>query len=636
MPITYRSIPIVASCSLLRSFSFDGWIFEAVMALCQGASLYMHSQRHILAGDELECFVAAHRITHAILPPIVTATLAPSSRLESIRTLILSGDRLPIEIARKWEGGRRLINGYGPTETTVCATLHDFEFEALGDPPIGKPIANKRIYILDRYGEPVPTGVIGELYIGGVGVARGYLNRPELTAERFVADSFVGGTARMYRTGDLGRWLPNGNIEFAGRSDDQVKIRGFRIEPSEIEAHIASYPTVREAAVIVREDEPGEKRLVAYYTQWPDKTVKLDGLRAQLRSALPEHMVPAAYVMLEIFPLTPNGKLDRRALPIPEGDAYGRHEYEPPEGEIERALARLWEELIGVKRAGRRDHFFKLGGHSLLAVRFVDRAAQCGLNVSLADLFESPTIDGLAACIASGRARTREASALALRASAAGDERPLFLVHDGMGLLLYAHMLAPLLNVDMSVYGLPALTFDDTSTDLVERSASKMIEMMRAVQPKGPYRIAGWSFGGLLAYEIGAQLLDQQESVEFLGLLDAPHSMHGYCSPQHIAIQSMSESQTPEKRIGVSYRARPAALPVNLFVARERVDARRTIDEWSGIVLAGRLEASYVSGTHHSMIQQPHIEELGTALSKAIDEAAGQAYALASVDELLD
>jgi thioesterase domain-containing protein len=347
-------------------------------------------------------------------------------------------------------------------------------------------------------------------------------------------------------------------------------------------------------------------------------------------------MVPAAYVMLEIFPLTPNGKLDRRALPIPEGDAYGRHEYEPPEGEIERALARLWEELIGVKRAGRRDHFFKLGGHSLLAVRFVDRAAQCGLNVSLADLFESPTIDGLAACIASGRARTREASALALRASAAGDERPLFLVHDGMGLLLYAHMLAPLLNVDMSVYGLPALTFDDTSTDLVERSASKMIEMMRAVQPKGPYRIAGWSFGGLLAYEIGAQLLDQQESVEFLGLLDAPHSMHGYCSPQHIAIQSMSESQTPEKRIGVSYRARPAALPVNLFVARERVDARRTIDEWSGIVLAGRLEASYVSGTHHSMIQQPHIEELGTALSKAIDEAAGQAYALASVDELLD
>ena len=220
--------------------------------------------------------------------------------------------------------------------------------------PIGKPIANTQVYILDEYRQPVPVGVGGELYIGGAGVARGYLNRPELTAERFLADPFASEPdARMYKTGDLGRWLPDGNIEFLGRNDFQVKIRGFRIELGEIEARLMEHPGVREAVVITREDIPGDKRLVAYYTNYGcSEQVKTilgaEQLRAHLSAILPEYMVPAAYVGLESLPLTPNGKLDRKALPAPDGEAYAAHLYEPPQGETETALAAIWAELLSL------------------------------------------------------------------------------------------------------------------------------------------------------------------------------------------------------------------------------------------------------------------------------------------------
>src|SRR5205814_8762975 len=250
--------------------------------------------------------------------------------------------------------------------------------------PIGRPIANTRIYILDSSREPVPVGVGGEIHIGEAGVARGYLNRPELTAEKFVKDRFVADEkARMYKTGDLGRWLADGNIEFLGRNDDQVKIRGFRIELGEIEATLASHAGVREAVVVAREDEPGEKRLVAYYTSSREQATGAEELRSHLSSKLPEHMVPAAYVRLESLPLTANWKLDRKALPAPEGEAYAVREYEAPRGETEQKLAEIWAELLKVERVGRHDNFFELGGHSLLAVRMVSRLRQA-LSVEVA------------------------------------------------------------------------------------------------------------------------------------------------------------------------------------------------------------------------------------------------------------
>src|SRR4029077_7700845 len=264
-------------------------------------------------------------------------------------------------------------------------------------------IANTRVYILDGHGEPVPVGVMGELYIGGAGVARGYLNRPELTAERFVADSFVGESeARMYRTGDLARWLLDGNIEFLGRNDNQVKIRGFRIELGEIESRLAEHPAVREAVVLAREDAAGEKRLVAYYTasgmgEAEAASVGAEQLRAHLSAVVPEYMVPAAYVCLNRLPLTPNGKLDRKALPAPEQDAYAARGYEAPVGETETKLAEVWAEVLKLEKVGRHNNFFELGGHSLLAVRVVSRLQQVlSVEVAIRDLFAHAELADLA------------------------------------------------------------------------------------------------------------------------------------------------------------------------------------------------------------------------------------------------
>jgi acyl-coenzyme A synthetase/AMP-(fatty) acid ligase len=310
----------------------------------------------------------------------------------------VGGDALdPRVIARVLRSNppKHLLNGYGPTETTTFAITHeivDVEEGARGI-PLGRPISNTRVYILDRAGRPVPVGVAGELYIGGAGVALGYLNRPELTAERFVANPFAGG--RMYRTGDLGRWLPGGTVEFLGRNDFQVKVRGYRIELGEIEARLLEHPGVREAAVLAREDVPGDTRLVAYVVG--PESVEADALRAGLAERLPEYMVPAAYVRLDALPLTPNGKVDRKALPAPEGDAYARRGYEAPVGETEQALAEIWAELLGVEQVGRRDHFFELGGHSLLATRLVLQIQRSlEVDVTLRDVFEKPVLSAQA------------------------------------------------------------------------------------------------------------------------------------------------------------------------------------------------------------------------------------------------
>jgi aryl carrier-like protein len=264
--------------------------------------------------------------------------------------------------------------------------------------PIGRPLANTRIYILDGQGQPVPVGAVGEIHIGGAGVARGYLNRPELTAEKFLKDPFTDDpNGRMYRTGDLGRWLADGNIEFLGRNDFQVKIRGFRIELGEIEARLSECEGVQEAVVLALEDKPGDKRLVAYYTASEQSGVGAQELRAHVATKLPGHMVPAAYVRLESLPLTPNGKLNRKALPAPEGDAYAVRQYEAPQGAIEELLADIWAELLNLERVGRHDNFFELGGHSLMVVTLVERLARAGLKADVRALFATPTLAELAA-----------------------------------------------------------------------------------------------------------------------------------------------------------------------------------------------------------------------------------------------
>ncbi|MEO6091196.1 MAG: amino acid adenylation domain-containing protein, partial [Umezawaea sp.] len=303
------------------SFSFDACVFEMVMALCGGASLHLPPGVDLLAGEALERVVERGRITHVTLPPAVLPTISGAADLSSLEVMVLAGEALPEAAVKRWAGGRRLLNAYGPTEAAVWTTFHECRADEGGNPPIGRPISNARVYVLDDMGEPAPTGVAGELYIGGAGVARGYRDRPALTAERFVPDPFGGEAgARLYRSGDRVRWMADGKLEFLGRADFQVKVRGFRVEPGEIEARLREHAGVREAVVVARDHAPGEKRLVAYVVG--DDTPGADVLRAHLGETLPEYMVPAAFVRLERWPLTSNGKVDREALPAPEADAF--------------------------------------------------------------------------------------------------------------------------------------------------------------------------------------------------------------------------------------------------------------------------------------------------------------------------
>ncbi|MFI4982349.1 MAG: amino acid adenylation domain-containing protein, partial [Nevskiales bacterium] len=313
------------------SLSFDACTWECALAWASGACLHLAPRERLMPGEPLLDLLTRQKISHALLPPVALAAMSTppaqaAASLQHLSTLLVGGEACSAALAQRWSKGRQLINAYGPTEGTVYVSTHRCDANDDGSPPIGRPIANTQIYILDGQQQPAPLGVAGEIHIGGLGVARGYLNRPELTAERFIRDPFSRDPqARLYRTGDLGRWKPDGNIEYLGRNDDQVKIRGYRIELGEIEAQLNRHPQIREAVVIAREDQPGDRRLVAYLTC--NEAPNLEELRSQLKELLPEYMVPSAFVVLEALPLTPNGKLDRKALPAPEAGAYQTQEY---------------------------------------------------------------------------------------------------------------------------------------------------------------------------------------------------------------------------------------------------------------------------------------------------------------------
>jgi len=325
----------------------------------------------------------------------------------SLKRVFCSGEALGVEQVRQFYEclpATELHNLYGPTEAAVDVSYWPCVYHAgLRTVPIGKPVANTQLYVLDEDLGPVPVGVSGELYIGGVQLARGYLNKEELTARSFIANPLPGTPGRrLYKTGDVARHLPDGNIEYLGRRDHQVKIRGFRIELGEIESRLLSHPEVQACVVLAREDLPGDKRLVAYYVVREGQAVEVEALRTYLRGSLPEHMLPSAFVVLQALPLTPNGKVDRKALPSPEGSALPVKSYEAPQGQIEERLAGIWRELLYVERVGRQDNFFESGGHSLLATSVMSQVRHAfEVDLPLRTLFEQPTLSALAAVIAS-------------------------------------------------------------------------------------------------------------------------------------------------------------------------------------------------------------------------------------------
>ncbi|WP_122553159.1 non-ribosomal peptide synthetase, partial [Pseudomonas viridiflava] len=375
--------------------------WEVWPALCAGATLHLPPAD--VGNEQLDALLdwwIAQPLQVAFLPtPVAEYAFSRDLRHPTLRTLLIGGDRLR-QFHR--DPGFAVINNYGPTEATVVATSGRLLPD--GSLDIGKPIANTRVYLLDERQQLVPLGVAGELYVAGESVARGYLNRPEMTAERFLRDPFHNNPeARMYRTGDLARWNADGTLEYLGRNDDQVKIRGVRIELGEIEAQLSQLPGIEEALIVAREDEPGQPRLVGYFTERADvATLNVGELRTALLAVLPGYMVPSALVRLDAWPLTANGKVDRRALPLPDRDALNTGEYQAPQGELEVALAAIWSELLQVERVGRHDRFFELGGHSLLAMRMVSQVRQrLSLELALGDLFADSALAAVARCLGS-------------------------------------------------------------------------------------------------------------------------------------------------------------------------------------------------------------------------------------------
>jgi amino acid adenylation domain-containing protein len=417
----------------LASYAFDIWGFETFPALVAGATVRLVPAERLTEPDELLDELAGATVLHAV--PALMRQVVDGARarggLPRLRRAFVGGDAVPAallaDMRSAFPGAESRVL-YGPTEATVLATSYAVPGEgAVEGRPIGGPLPAVRVYLCDALGDPVLVGVPGELCIGGAGVARGYLGRPELTAEKFVPDPFSGESgARLYRSGDVARWVDEGVLEFLGRTDAQVKVRGFRIEPGEVEAALLRQPAVREAVVTAREDAPGDRRLVAYLVPAADATGSVSDLRAALQAELPEHMVPSAFVVLEKLPLTPNGKVDARALPAPDARTAQR-EYVEPRSALERVLAGIWRDVLGVERVGIDDDFFELGGHSLLATQVATRAKVLKTQVPVRLLFQHPTVADLARAVTAAEARpgqTEKVAALIEKVqSLSGEER---------------------------------------------------------------------------------------------------------------------------------------------------------------------------------------------------------------------
>jgi amino acid adenylation domain-containing protein len=504
------------------SIGFDLSLFEIFVPLSCGGKVILAA--NVLALGDLAARSEVRLIN--TVPSALAELLRAGAIPPGVETINLAGEPVSQELVRQLyaqPGVKRVYDLYGPTETTTYSTF------ALrtpqGRPTIGRPIANSEVYVLDRHLQPAPIGVVGEIFIGGAGVARGYLNRPALTAERFIRNPFVADPqARLYQTGDLGRYRSDGQLECVGRTDHQVKLRGFRIEMGEIESQLRLHPEVADVCVCAREDRPGEKRLVAYWVPKAATRPTPADWRRWLTRTLPEAFIPAAWVSLPQLPRTPNGKIDRRALPVPDSENETRLGCVLPRDTVERQLAKIWEEALGVRPIGVHDRFFDLGGHSLLAVRLtIQIEQQMGRRLSLAALLQSPTIAQLADLFRPEAATCQRSEASLVTLNGRGDRAPIFLVHGMGGGALWGYTnLARHLDPDQPVYGFEASeTRLENPPESVEMLARRYVRELRQKQPTGPYRLGGYCFGGNIAFEMARQLEAAGETVDRLILISA-------------------------------------------------------------------------------------------------------------------
>ena len=565
------------------SISFDIAVEELFPTWMCGAAVVLRPEDLPMQGSQFLHWVGQRRITVLDLPTAYWHELVheladlKQPLPEGLRLVIVGGEKASSTAFAAWKktvGNRvRWINTYGPSEASVIATAYEpptapgAEIPAVL--PIGKPIANVKVYLLDQQLNPVPIGAAGELHIGGVGLARGYLNWPERTAAKFIPDPFdASPAARLYKTGDMARYLPSGEIEFVGRRDFQVKIRGFRVEPGEVEAALAKHPGVRDVVVVAEIRGDDDKRLVAYFVAAPAQRPTPAQLRSFLQEKLPPYMVPASFVMLEAMPLTPNGKVDRKALPaspapeteLPEPDAK-------PKDALELQLIRLWESVLGIRPIGVRQNFFDLGGHSLLAIRLMHRIEQVlQRQLPMTILLQAPTIEALASFLRQDGWAPTWSSLVAIQPR--GSRPPFFCVHGIGGTVLRFRDLALCIGEDQPFYGLQAKGLDgkQIGPGTAEAMAADYIREVRQAQPEGPYFLGGYSFGGMIALEMAQQLRSQGQEVAFVGLID---TFPGKSKPMSELLIKLIRMPWREKTSYLSWRLRYIARFVQRRIARK-------------------------------------------------------------------
>ncbi|WP_426730644.1 amino acid adenylation domain-containing protein [Myxococcus faecalis] len=666
------------------ALSFDVCFQELFSTWAAGGELVLIPEELRLDARALLEHLEQHGVERLFLPFVALQNLAEVADRDGLapgrlREVITAGEQLRVTPAlRRFIGrlpGCVLHNHYGPTESHVVTalTLEGNPASWPDLPPIGRPISNARVHVLDARGTPVPPGVPGELYLGGAALARGYLHRPDLTTERFVADPVgLAPGSRVYRTGDFARYLSDGTLEFLGRRDAQVKVRGYRIELAEVEAALAHHPLVKDCVVEARADGSGGARLVAYVVGTDGAVPESRALRAFLQERLPDHMVPGHFVMLDSLPLSPSGKVNRRALPTPDADVTRRDTSPrvPPRTSLELQLVRAWEETLGVHPVGIRDDFFELGGHSLLAMRLLARIRELtGRALPVAALFQGATVERIAALLSS-RAPAASSPLVQLRG---GTKRPFFCVHPVGGTVLAYAELAHLLGADQPFFGLqaPGLDGETAPLDSVEALAERYLHAIRAVQPQGPYLLGGWSLGGTLAFEMAQQIQARGESVDLLVLIDTYARAHAggavdpsWLEPARLGAlffrdvlrsagawlpcsEDVLASLAPEEALGVLEDAarRASALPetglaalravfeANLraawrYVPRSYPGALVSIEsaesprahEWELLARGGAVVHT-LPGDHYALLRAPGVHTLVTLLRDALERS---------------
>ena len=667
------------------SFSFDPSVWQIFWPLVVGAQLVLpHSKGHQDIAYLVK-LIAEQTISVIALVPSLLRVLLEHSELErcqALRHIFCGGEALPLDLQQQFfqrfaNTSTHLHNVYGPTETSIDATYWTCE-QPHRSPiaPIGYPITNAQIYILDNDQQPIETGQIGEIYIGGVGLARGYLNRPDLTTARFIYSPVV--RSRIYRTGDLGKYLPNGMVQFLGRVDQQVKIRGFRIELGEIESCLNQHPTIAQSAVIAWEFAPGQKRLLAYFVPRDHMPLEVKILRSWLQERLPDYMIPAIFMPLASFPLNANGKLDRKALPTPISEyTYVADDGAPLQDEWQIQLAKLWCRVLGISTVTQTDSFFELGGDSLSATQLATRIEKTFNHpFPVANLFQAPTLSQMATLIRENQGDTPDQVLVPIQTK--GSKPPLFCLHTKTGSIFDYYGLAKYLEPDQPVYGIQARGLDNQEVFYklksqrlqysIETLATDYISEIQTLQPEGPYYLCGYSFGGLLAYEIAQQLTARGHSIGMVALFDTyNYSDAWFCRPLSLRLRnavgkfqtlSWSErsaySQQKLQSLGAKlqpssatdqqalekitvhedacetalkhYQAKPYGGDVVLFRAEHTPEAfgyqAATVDDYLGWdqVVTGTIKLQPMDCHHFLLMDNPYVQHLAQRLSICLNE----------------